>query len=706
MSENESPVRSYRFGEFVLLADQRVLLRGGARVHLTPRVFHLLQILVENSGKLVSKETLLSQIWQDSFVEEGNLNNTVSRLRKILGEKPDQKRFIETIPRVGYRFVADVEVGSSDLLITSPVASGPPKDKLPQPRMRRWLMLSLASLVILPIALFIVYRQFGRPSSENVGRQTNVPRRLTDNPASENRPYLTRGGKLRFTRFEGNLPLSFVMNTDGSGVQRDSSIPGLQWGLWSPDEKKVAFYRENDESNSFYLANADGSNEIKLPFSGGNMDWSMDSTKIVYQTGRPNADIFIYSIDTGEVEGVVSGPAFDCDPTFSQDGKQIAFVSDRDGNFEIYLQNIDGSGLRRLTNHPAHESFPSFSPDGTQIAFNSDRENDSFDVYLINLDGGGLHQLTNQKSNETISPGSWSPDGTKLFLLSDQGGKDNIYSMAVEPFEPVEIITDSARNLRFPAYSPNGETIVYEAESEETGGEMMILDVKRQRTSLLLKTEGADTYPAISPGGGWIAFQNRIDGNLEICLMRSDGTEVRNVTNNSARDTMPAWSPDGGRIVFTSNRDGNYDLTQLYVMNADGTNQHRIYYSDAMSQRPTWSPDGRQIVFANDKEDSRSGNFEIFAIEPETALAEKRLTFRRRFDVSPIFSPDGTRIAYVSNADGNSEIYLMGSDGSGTVRLTRNAAEDIDPSWSADGKRIVFCSNRTGKFAIYEMNVE
>jgi DNA-binding winged helix-turn-helix (wHTH) protein len=78
-------------------------------VHLPPRVFHLLQILVENAGRLVSKETLHSEIWKDSFVEEGNLNSTVSRLRKILGEKGDQKRFIENVPRVGYRFLAHVE---------------------------------------------------------------------------------------------------------------------------------------------------------------------------------------------------------------------------------------------------------------------------------------------------------------------------------------------------------------------------------------------------------------------------------------------------------------------------------------------------------------------------------------------------------------------------------------------------------------------
>src|SRR6476620_1039611 len=114
MPEKEPSNRIYKFGEYKLLAEERMLMRGDHRVHLTPRVFHLLLVLVENAGKLVTKETLLNEIWQDSFVEEGNLNSTVSRLRKVLGERPDEKRFIETVPRVGYRFTANVELVADD----------------------------------------------------------------------------------------------------------------------------------------------------------------------------------------------------------------------------------------------------------------------------------------------------------------------------------------------------------------------------------------------------------------------------------------------------------------------------------------------------------------------------------------------------------------------------------------------------------------
>ena len=84
---------------------------------------------------------------------------------------------------------------------------------------------------------------------------------------------------------------------------------------------------------------------------------------------------------------------------------------------------------------------------------------------------------------------------------------------------------------------------------------------------------------------------------------------------------------------------------------------------------------------------------------------ESRLTRRPRYDTDPVFSPDGTRIAFVSNSDGNSEIYLMNADGTGVLRLTRDLANDINPYWSPDGKKLIFTSDRTGKYGLYEIDL-
>lgn len=704
MAETKPPYRIYKFGDFRLMPDDRMLVRDGERVPMSPTVFNLLLVLVENAGRLVNKEKLMNEVWADSFVEEGNLNRTISRLRKILGEKPNQNQFIETVPRVGYRFIAPVEVVEDDLEKPNKTARKIKKNEAAKERKsRKWLIgAALLALVILaPLSVWLTKSRTDTVPASKPPKQT--PARLTDNPTREDRASFTFDGKIRFLRWQGNQPVAYIMEADGSDQRRDTSIAGLRTGLWSPDGKKVVFDREGDESKSIYLANADGSNEIKLPFLAGNMNWSPDSSRIAYQSGQSNSEIYLYTLATGQTTDLVVNPAFDSDPSFSPDGESLLFVSDRDGNVEIYMQRLDGSNLRRLTNHPAHDEFPTFSPDGTQIVFNSNREDENFDIYLMNTDGSGVRRLTNWQSQEEIRPECWSADGTRIIFVSNQSGKANIYQMEVEPFAPGEVLTDSAKNLLSPVYSPTGKKLLYVSEAEDKTGELRLIDLETKQDRLLLKTETTEMFPEFSPDGSQIVLQIRTAGNTEICLINTEGGDIRNLTNNPARDIHPAWSPDGSKIVFSSNRGGNYDVFAIYSMNADGSGQHRIYYSNAFSYYPSWSPDGKQVVFANDKEDGRTGNFEIFSIEPETVNAEKRLTFRRLKDAEPVFSPDGNRIAFASNTDGNMEIYIMNSDGSALLRVTRDTSDDLNPSWSPDGNKIIFSSNRNGKFGIYEL---
>jgi TolB protein len=120
---------------------------------------------------------------------------------------------------------------------------------------------------------------------------------------------------------------------------------------------------------------------------------------------------------------------------------------------------------------------------------------------------------------------------------------------------------------------------------------------------------------------------------------------------------------------------------------------------------PVFSPDGSTLYFSNDREGGRIGNFELFSI-PLAGGAETRLTERSRADASPALSPDGSRIAFVSTTDGNSEIYLMNSDGTNYIRITRDPAIDSCPRWSPDGRRIIFSSDRSGKVAVYEVQLD
>jgi len=570
--------------------------------------------------------------------------------------------------------------------------------------LRRW---SLAAGLILIAVLSLFLWRMRRPDAVAAPAGTNhyEPVALTHSTVEDTGARWTRDGLVRFHRVYANHQTeSWIMNADGTNQMQVKDFPHLQWGVWSPDGQRVIFAKSNDRS-AVYLASADGSDETALPFVA--TEWSPDSKQIIYQKViGSNSEVFVYSLETRESKNISNNPAFDADPSFSPDGKQITFVSDRDGNIEIYVMNADGSNVRRLTNHPAVDSHPAFSPDGTQILFSSDRGKEHSDVYIMNSDGSAepINLVNWGKSNQFAGPGCWSPDGSKILFMSDRTGKDGIYVTSAEVFRPQKILAEDRKDLQFPSYSPDAESIAYQSQLEDKSGELRIFNLETKRDSLVTKTKYAYESPVWSPRGEWIAFANRLEDDTEICLIRPDGSGLKNLTQNPARDSDPAWSPDGKQIAFVSNRDGNYNQTQIYVMNADGSNQRRIYYSNAMSLLPSWSPDGKHIVFANDK-DNRSGNFEIFMIEPDTAEPERRLTFEPRIDSSPVFSPSGKRIAFASNTDGNFEIYLMNTDGTGRLRLTRDAAEDVTPHWSPDESRIVFSSNRDGKFAIYELKV-
>jgi hypothetical protein len=191
-----------------------------------------------------------------------------------------------------------------------------------------------------------------------------------------------------------------------------------------------------------------------------------------------------------------------------------------------------------------------------------------------------------------------------------------------------------------------------------------------------------------------------------------------------AYDRMPACSPAVDRIAFVSERDGNPEIYMLSAHSLQtrlgdslaralkgeygGTpsadaDEVRLTDNTAADLDPAWSPDGSKLAFSSD----RDGNQEIYILDVRT-LKETRLTHDLGTDGGPDWSPDGSRIAFISsNSSGKFDIYVMNVDGSQQpIRLTDNLGNDGDPAWSPDGSKIAFTSDRTGNFDIYVMNAD
>ena len=259
------------------------------------------------------------------------------------------------------------------------------------------------------------------------------------------------------------------------------------------------------------------------------------------------------------VTRLTNNPGADGEPAWSPDGRKIAFVSDRDGNYDIYVMNADGSGVTQLTNDAIAARDPDWSPDATKVVFASVRDGNS-EIYVMNADGSGAVNLTNHSADD--SDPAWSPDGSRIAFSSVRDGNWEVYVMNADGTGVTNLTNHSA----------------------------------------------GDLHPAWSPDGTRVSFRTSRDGNSEIYVMNADGSGAVNLTNHSAQErNPPTWSPDGTKIAFDSDRDGNFEL---YVMNADGTGVTNLTNHSAHDAAPSWSPDGSRIAFVS----LRDGNEEIYVM--------------------------------------------------------------------------------------------
>lgn len=217
-----------------------------------------------------------------------------------------------------------------------------------------------------------------------------------------------------------------------------------------------------------------------------------------------------------------------------------------------------------------------------------------------------------------------------------------------------------------------------------------------------------------------LLFSSDRNGNWEVYKMGSDGNNQTNLTNNPAFDSDPVYSPDGSKIAFASTRDClGMSISKLYVMNSDGTNVTRLpagfstapdgsaFCQPFVLHTPKYSPDGTKIVFTGNVIPGGPdlGNTQIYLMNSDGTNIIK-LTNNTSNEKDPVFTSDGLRIIFASNRDGNYEVYIMNVDGSAQARLTNAIGDDDVPEISADGSKIIFTSQRDVNYEIYTMNLD
>ena len=270
-------------------------------------------------------------------------------------------------------------------------------------------------------------------------------------------------------------------------------------------------------------------------------------------------------------------------------------------------------------------------------------------------------------------------------------------------------LTSSDTSL-YPQWSPDGTKVAFvHGSSSSWAGDIYVVNADGTDETRLTISRANELYPAWSPDGTQILFETGRDGNGEVYLMDADGHGQTNLSQYSGIDDWASWSPDGTRIVFqrmvaiTRTSEATPKLliphSDVFVMNADGTGQTDISDNAATDQWALWSPDGGKILFQSD----RDGDPELYTMKSDGS-GQTNLTQNPGADASGAWSPDGSRIAFVSLRDGNFEIYVMNADGSGQMRLTNSPGWDVGPSWSPSGTQIAFESDRDGDVHVYVMD--
>ncbi|MFM9903572.1 MAG: winged helix-turn-helix domain-containing protein [Pyrinomonadaceae bacterium] len=676
----------YEFDGFRIEVGQRCLWHGNDLVPLTAKAFDTLLVLVENNGRLVEKDTLLSEVWASTFVEESTLAQNISTLRKAFAIQENGTQFIETIPRRGYRFLRDVhqfEEEDDAYVIETRTSTRVLAEKTEihdtNPAVSRFFAnrkLRIASISVICVTVlagaFAAFRQFSAARPE------------------------------RFARVD-------VSSLSSSGY--------ISKTVMSPDGKYVASIEHKNEMESLQLRQTSSSGTIELiPPSGDQF------IGLTFSPGNESIYYSVYQKAHDQPPGVKMGVLYrvpslggprtevvkdiDSAAAVSPDGKKIAFIRYGAGRSEMILLE-NGMNERSVAVRPMGEHFategPSWSPDGKNIATVAFSKRDPIkhmEIVIIGADTGEQRFLTAEPwmwAGQT----AWLKDGTGILFPAYSSDSpsitDDIWLANVSDGRARRItgglngilgISTNADSSAITAIRSNRASSLW-VSAKEAPNTAKIINKSIGDNSL--GTLGMDWTP-----DGKIVYSTATGGNVDIWIVDADGSNAKQLTDDPKADFSPTISPDGQYLVFLSNRSG---LVSLMRMRLDGTNLKEIAILRDLSS-PSVSPDGGWVYFTGSRgEDSPStlwkvpsGGGEMIQLTDRTCLL-------------PRISPDGKFVACfypTRSAEGKFsrpfKPTILTSDGSQIVRqyADLDTGGEVPLSWTPDGTGFSFSLTTSG----------
>jgi Tol biopolymer transport system component/DNA-binding winged helix-turn-helix (wHTH) protein len=635
----------FEFGEFTLDNAERALLHNGERVALTPKMFELLKALLSEPGKVFEKQELLDNVWPDSFVEEGNLSFTIRQLRKALGDDARSPKYIETIPRRGYRFIADVRpmsIAEKALAADESIPAIRPRPA-PSPMSSRLVPIGLVAAFV-AVLLGLGFSMFGG------GKATAGATLLDEAFASE---LLTTNGKTYFVAF-------------------------------SPDGRKIAYVTAELEHQGVWIRDTSTAENIEIVAAGenvyGGIAFSPDGDKI-YFARRPRFeergfDIFRMSVSGGvpeRVAEIVQG-WFGISP----DESLISYVRCPylpEENCSLWVAELKEGGSERklaLRERPYRIADNTFSPDGRTIAFaagQSHAADNDFRLMAFDLETGKERQL-GKDVYFNIKSIVWLPNDSGLLFTARHTEMPNFRIWRLNHYTgESEPLTRDSETYSELAINADGRRLLATRVSRDFG--LRFIDAGNPKETPHI----ADSIDATFAPNGKIVFSADSAGNADIWEMNPDGTGRKQLTRDPAADHLPRVSRDGAKIYFTSNRSG---ASRVWEMARDGSGQRQITHRDG--GRPLGlSPDGEWLYFHS------ALNKNLWRVSLLSGDEQRILEGRHNYYA---LSPDGGHAVFAEDQAGRiylAVIDLKTGEAVNTLQVSESGAKIAGLDWIGGG---------------------
>ena len=648
-----------RFGPFEVDLHTHELWKFGTRLKLVGQPFEILVVLLQSAGELVTRDELRTRLWpSDTFVDFNHgLNAAVNKLRDTLSDSADEPRYVETLPRRGYRFIAQVEWLDS----RTPTAVQTAKPQVPEVTLNRptdfeidpgptiaatptrspWLRFVLGAGVLCMIPIVIIalthtVSSFWRAATaQAMVEQTRPLLSISDTSTPS---FSSDGNSIAFYRQhsaagEGGI---YAGPVGGDHPLQLTSDDRDNCPVWSPDGRFIAFTRNVDtDVYTIHIIPSDGGVQQKRD---AEKKVETQSASLTLTSSAP-AD---RELSTGGVK--LTHPDIDWSP----DGKQIAFS----GKSGIYVFTLSDSTVHSMTQSPpmSFDWGPSFSPDGKTILFVRSQQVHADELWTIPTSGGEPAHVFSERGKLASTP-QWAYDGRSVIFSSNRTGHPALWRVSLDsPAEAAEV-PESGSPAWDPSIARHGYRLAYERLLRSLSIWQIDLTSDDKRPYLSVSsTSDTDQGPGpqFSPDGQKLAYMSDRGGTMEIWIANRDGSNAFQLTAVGGAGT-PRWSPDSQAIAFDTRAQGG---EKIVSMNLHGGAPQTL----AEGIVPSWSHDGRWIYFVS----SRSGNWQVYKIP---AHGGDPIQITQHGGHSALESLDGKYLYYAKTATPEPEVWRVPVNG-------------------------------------------